>query len=274
MFMLRRAFAIAVVVVFPMVASAQSSGSIIPRLSGTWKEDVSKRQIGSLRHLVFRRSAGGNLEELRGADLRPLVQPVNFTGKPYTFDGSKNTIAWTQHDPRTFERAIYNQGKLLNTRRIKLSADGKTLTEQTEIVRPSGGKILSTITYRRISGDKGLAGRWKPESSKTDTPPQVKYEAVGTNGLKVSTAEDTTSFTVMLDSKPAPLIGPAVIPGTMVAAKQVNPSTIEMTNSREGVDTRKSTRTLSSDGKTLTVTDIAFGPTASKEPSVSVYLKQ
>jgi hypothetical protein len=273
--MVRRAFAIAIVVWFPAVAYAQSSGSIIPKLSGTWKEDVSKRQIGSLRQLVFRRGASGTLEELRGAELRPMVQPVNFTGKPYAYEaGSKNTIAWTQRDPGAFERAIYNEGRLLNTRRIHLSADGKTLSEETEIVRPSGGKILSTIIYRRVSGDQGLVGRWKPESSKTDTPPQVKYEAVGANGLKVSTAEDTTTFTVMLDSKPAPLVGPAVIPGTMVAAKQVNPSTVQITNSREGIETGKSTRTLSSDGKTLTVTDIAFGPTASKERSVSVYIKQ
>src|SRR2546421_10621952 len=137
--MLRRAFAIAVVVVLPTVGYTQSSGSVIPRLSGTWKEDVSKRQIGSERHLVFRRSAGGTLEELRGADLRPLVQPVNFTGKPYTFDpASKNTIAWTQRDASTFERAIYNEGRLLNTRRIHLSSDNKTLTEDTEFVRPSG----------------------------------------------------------------------------------------------------------------------------------------
>lgn len=254
--------------------ASSSPGSVISKFAGTWKEDVSKQKIGSMRSLVFRSHANGGLEELRGSELRPLLQPVNFTGKPYAIDGSKNTIAWKRIDSNTFERAIFNDGQLVNTRRIRLSAGGKSLTEETEFVRPGGRKGLNTIVFHRVSGDQGLAGRWKPDSFKTDTPQQLTYEPAGVNGLKVSTIDSETTYTVMLDGKPVPVIGRTVISNTMAAAKQIDGSTIEITQSREGVATGKSTTTISADGKILTLTTTSFDPSAGKEPSVSVYIKQ
>ena len=253
---------------------APSSGSTIGKFVGTWKEDLSRRK-GSFQMLTFRRNANGVLEELRGSELRPLVQPVNFTGKPYAIDDSKNTIAWKQIDSNRFERAIYSANRHLSTRRIQLSADGKILTEETEAIGPKGEKIISTTVFRRASGDSGLVGLWKPESTKTDTPQEVVYEAVGSNGLKVTTRSgNSNTVTAMLDSKPVPVVGDAVISGTMAAVRQVDVSTLEFTNSREGTATGKSIRVVSPDGKTLTVTNTQLGPNASKEPQVSVYLKQ
>jgi len=258
----------------PSLAQTKDQASGLARFTGTWKEDVSKRKIGSIQSLVFRLNAKGGLEELRGSELRPLVQPVNFTGKPYSYDASsKNTIAWKQIDSNNFERAIYNAGRLLYTRRIRLSADGRTLTEATEIVTPSG-KGTDTIVYRRISGDQGLVGKWQGESFKTDLPPQMVIEATGTNGLKIATTVIESTVTLVLDNKPVPVVGLSVIPNSMVAARQTNPSTLEFTNSREGIETGKTIRTLSADGKTMTVTTTDLSPTASKEPFVSVYVKQ
>jgi hypothetical protein len=252
----------------------QAPASPVAKFAGTWKEDLSKRK-GEFQRLTFRGSAGGGLEELRGSELRPLVQPVNFTGKPYGVDGSANTIAWKQIDPNRFERALYNSGRLLNTRRLQLSADGRTLTEETEATSPSGQKIVTTVVFRRASGDKGLVGLWTPESSKSSTPPEVVYETVGANGLKISTRlANPSTVTAMLDGKPVPVTGEAVISGTMTAAKQLDASTLELTNSREGTVTGKSVRVVSADGKTMTVTTTQLGPNASKEPQVSVFVKQ
>jgi hypothetical protein len=75
--------------------------------------------------LEFRRDAQGSLEELRGSEARPLIQPVRFDGKPYFVDGSKNTIIRKQIDKNHFERIISENGKLLTTRRIQISDDAK-----------------------------------------------------------------------------------------------------------------------------------------------------
>lgn len=286
--MSRRAFALGNLALIPMVVlitneatlaqsktEGASSPAAVSKFVGTWKEDLSKRK-GSMLMLTFRRSANGGLEELRGSELRPLVQPVTFTGKPYAIDGSKNTIAWKQIDPNRFERAIYNAGRLLNTRRIQLSADGKTLAQETEAVEPSGQKSLDTVVFRRESGDQGLVGRWRAESSKSSTPPQATYEAVRSGGIKVTsiTAGNPTTITATLDSEPVAVTGDAVISGTMTAVRQVDASTLEFTGSREGTVTDKSVRVVSPDGRVMTVTNTQFGPNARKEPVVTVFVKQ
>jgi hypothetical protein len=252
-----------------------SSSTSVAKFVGTWKEDLSKRKGVAQPALTFRQNAKGALEELRGSELRPLVQPVNFTGKPYAIDESQNTIAWKQIDPNRFERAIYSGSRLLNTRRIQLSADGKTLTQETEAPGASGAKDLNTVIYRRETGDKGLVGRWRAESSKTTRAPEAIIEGVGSYGIKVTTrGGNTTAFTVMLDNKPVGVVGDAIIPGTMTAVRPVDASTLEFTQSREGVVTGKSVRVVSPDGKTMTVTTTQYGPNASKEPTVSVFVKQ
>jgi cytoskeletal protein CcmA (bactofilin family) len=73
------------------------------------------------------------------------------------------------------------------------------------------------------------------------------------------------------DGKPSAVTGPAVISGTMVAGKVTDPNTIEVTGSREGVVTGKSTWVLSTDGRTLTETTTRL---AGGAPSVIVYQKQ
>ena len=255
------------------IAQPAAPAGVVARFIGTWKEDESKRKIGSMGQLLFRLGAQERLEEVRGPEARPIVQPVVFDGKPHKIEGG-NTIVWKQVDPNTFERVLSNAGGTLTTRRLRISTDGKTLTETTERKNIDGRTFVGTTDYRRTSGDgQGLAGRWTAVSFKADIPLVVKYEAVGTNGLKFSD-EVGMSYTVTLDGKPAPVEGPAVITGTAIAAKPVDEHTIEFTQSREGVETGKSVRTVSADGKTLAITNTAVGPNAGKEPSVAVFIKQ
>jgi hypothetical protein len=263
-----------------IVASAQSSGSVVTRFTGTWKEDVSKRKVGSMANLRFQRNAKGGLEEVRGPEVRPLVQSVVFDGQPHKLEIGNNSIAWKQSNPNTFERVLSegNGTRTLTVRRIRISTDGKTMTEETEGKTTGGRTSVDTVAYQRVSGDaQGLVGRWKPVSFKTDNPDVIKYEPAGTNGIKFSDASnlptDTTS-TVTLDGKPVPVIGAGVIAGTMTAAKRVDDRTLEFTQSRDGIVSGKSIQQLSADGKTLTVTETSVGPNASAEPSVIVYVKQ
>jgi hypothetical protein len=258
--------------------AATEPATVIGKFVGTWKENEAKRKIGSTATLRFRRAANGQLEELRGPDARPLVQPVNFEGKPYAVDNSKNTIAWKQIDANHFERTLFETGKLLTTRRIQISKDGKTLTEVTERKLSDGKDFTTTVVFKRSSGDpQGLVGIWKPESIHNSEPARQKHELVGTDGLRVTTlagAFGGRTVTLTFDGKPTAVAGPSVISGTMVAAKVLNADTIETTHSREGVVTGKETWVLSSDGKTLTMTFMGLGPNTGGVPFVQVFEKQ
>ncbi len=252
------------------VCFAQTPAS---KFTGTWKENESKRKISPSFTLKFRRDSQGNLEELRGSEARPLVQPVRFDGKPYGVDGSKNMIVWKQIDKNHFERTISESGKLITTRRIQISDDGKTLTEDTERTLVDGEKAVTTVKYHRTTGEpQGLAAIWQAVSVHSTTPSVMTYTAMG-DRLKVSTDQGVV-YTAPLDGKPVAVTGPAVISGTMVALKLIDAQTMEAAQSREGVPTGKTTITISADGRVMTATSVNLAPNASREPSVTVFEKQ
>lgn len=255
-----------------LLAQSDVAASVVARFTGTWKEDVSRRKVGDMIPLRFQRNAQKEIEEVRGPEARPVVQPVIFDGKPRE-TASGNTIVWRQADPHTFERVLSKGGVTLTTRRIRLSPDGKTLSEVEESKLTDGRIVVTTVEYQRESGDEqGLVGRWKAVSLKDNNAAEVKYEGWSTNGLK-SSGLGGTSVTFMLDGTPAPLVGPGVLQGSMISAKPLNEHTIEFTNSREGVDTGKSVWTVSPDGKTMTAT-ISSAGASSKDATVVVYVKQ
>jgi hypothetical protein len=254
---------------FLCFAQAPSLG----KFAGTWTEDESKRSFGSTETLKFRADTKGNLEELRGADAKPLVQPVRFGEKPYTIDASTNSIAWKQIDKTHFERKLFDNGKLLTTREIQLSDDGKTLTEETARTLNGGKKQVITIRFHRTKGEgQGLAGIWQADSYHSTVPTQWTYSMMGDQLMMV----DSTGVTLMLspDGKPSEVKGPAVISGTMAALKPVSSDKLDMIQSRQGVTTGKVTLTLSGDGKVLTLSAVNLAPHASAAPSVTVFKKQ
>ena len=194
--------------------SAPAQSQTPSRFAGTWVENESKRKIGTDGgNLRFRRTPAGGLEEMRGPEVRPLTQPVSFGTAPYAIDAGKNTIAWKQNGATRFERQLFNSGQLINTRRIQIASDGKSLTEETEGTQTDRKKRTSTTVYRRTSGDgPGLAGVWHAESTHSDNPASLRYEVAG-NALKFSNPAGVT-YTLTLDGKPISVNGPAVISGT------------------------------------------------------------
>jgi hypothetical protein len=254
------------------VGQAPAPTQVAGGFAGNWVEDQSQRKTGALRSLTFRNGANG-LEELRGSYARPLVQPVRFGTAPYAVDESKNTLVWKQLGGGRFERTIAEKGQTINVRRITISADGKTLTETTETNLASGKKSTITIVYARTSGSgQDLEGVWKPQTLRSDTPQKMSIREVG-SALKVSTEAGLT-YTLTFNGKPEAVTGPAVISGTTNAGKIVCDRLIRIEGARMGTPVNVATWTLSADGKTLTTSNMTLGPDASKEPSVSVYLKR
>ncbi|MEP6538676.1 MAG: hypothetical protein ABJF23_25285 [Bryobacteraceae bacterium] len=253
--------------------SKSNAGELIALLSGTWKEDQSKRQLGAGTSLRFRTTASGQLEELRGPVSRPMVQPVRLDGKTYDME-SGNTITWKQIGANEYERRTALNGKLLSVRRIRISGDGKTLTEESQRNSLEGKTNTRMAEYGRASGEaKGLAGTWDIRSANDSQPAEMTYQRAGENALKVNAALGQT-YTLTFDGKPATVTGASVIPNMMISGKYIDSHTLETTSTREGVAAGKSDITLSRDGKTMTVTTTAAGPESSRRPSVTVFYKQ
>ena len=72
-----------------------------------------------------------------------------------------------QIDLGTWRATNKLKGKVLDTHTRKLSPVGKTLTEKIQGTKPNGATIDETIVFDRVSGGLGLAGKWKPKTSRT-----------------------------------------------------------------------------------------------------------
>lgn len=258
----------------PLFAFGQAPqpAQVASRFAGNWIEDQSQRKTGAERDLTFRNGANG-LEEVRGSYSRPLVESVRFGAGPYAFGEPNATMEWKEQGDGRFERTMMGNGKTMETREITVSPDGTTLTDTSERELPGGKRSTTTIVYSRTSGSgQKLEGVWKPQTVRSDTPDKMSIEAVG-SALKVSTGTGI-KFVLTFDGNPAALTGPNMISGTTMTGKIMSDGVIKTTSARLGTPTGAGTWTLSADGKTLTRSIMTSGPGASKEPSVTVYIKQ
>jgi hypothetical protein len=202
-----------------------------------------------------------------------MVQPVNLDGKAYPMD-SGNSIMWKKIDANTFERRTSLNGKELSVRKIHISPDGKSLSEEFVRYTLDGKSDKRTSEYTRTSGEgKGLAGTWSLKKTSNTDPAEVRYEPAGQNAVKM-TSRMGVSQTLFFDGKASPVTGASVIPNMMVSAKIIDANTVEMTSTREGVKASTARMVISDGGKRMTVTSTGTGPESSREPSVTVFEKQ
>jgi hypothetical protein len=247
---------------------------VIRNFVGTWKQDPAKTKRGSLGSLRFGRAADGSLEELRGPEARPIVHPVKFGIPAYKVPGSRYMIAWKQIDSEHFERQMFENGKVISTRKITLSDDGRSATEVLQRQTADRKHSTVTLTYLKTSGDpQGLVGIWKLESLDLSEPLQLRITAIDSDGLRlIGTFGGTGITTWMFDGKPNAVSGHGVVTGTMSSVRLLRDNAVEQTEIREGTITGTTVWEVSDDGKTLTATIRETNGT--EDPLVLVYEKQ
>jgi hypothetical protein len=157
---------------------------------------------------------------------------------------------------------------------------------RTVVVLLAGFVTVALATGARAQAPKGLEGTWKlnPAQSKFSPGPApksmtVSYSVVGTDGMKIvvdlAPAEGTAQHwesTSHYDGKEYPIKGNPN--ADMISVKRIDDRTGESTFKKDGKVTSTNRRTLSADGKTLTIT--SSGTTAEGKPrkDVQVFDKQ
>ena len=244
---------------------------MVEALTGKWVEDVSKRQLGSAPPLRFQKNAKGELEEELGPPGQFYYQPVVLDGKPHATGKGDTTVVWKQTAPGHYESRLLIAGKLNTTRKIEISADGKTLAEVSDVLLPDGKTDSNKPVYRRATGTgTALEGLWKMVSDGS-VPDVLTILAVGPNGIKITDLSGETS-THTLDGKPSTVIGPRA-PNVATRALRIKDSrTLEDTVAMNGAAIGTGTMQLSPDGKTLLSTITVSGVKA--DASVQVFVKQ
>lgn len=233
-------------VVLTGMAAAALITAAAPGYFGKWKMDAAKSDFGDTTFTISQTPSG---EMQFSADGQTYTFKIDGKDYPAMFGG---TAAWKSTDATTWEVSNKLNGRFLGTNTFKLSADGKSLTENSKGPKPAGGTYDDTATYQRMSGTAGLAGKWKTKNFKSSAPNVMEFAAAAADGMTINLSAFQAVCNVKFDGQEYPCTGPTMPPGMTVALKKSGANGFEMTEKMGGKALYQSTFTASADGKTLT----------------------
>src|SRR5436190_20028045 len=166
--------------------------------AGKWKMNVAKSNFGDTT-VTYEQMAGGEMK-------------ATMDGQSYTFktDGKDNMTPWGMTvavkaiDAKTWETTEKANGKVMSTGTLKLSADGKMLTMDDKRNKSDGGTSNESMTFERVSGGPGLAGKWKTRKLTSSSPETMSLTPKGSDGLLLSLGNMGAVCDAKLDGKDYP----------------------------------------------------------------------
>jgi hypothetical protein len=172
----------------------------------------------------------------------------SVTGQDY-FD----SVAVRIVSDRAIERLNKMSGKIAGMNTLRVSADGKTLTNQVAIYQGTQPD-KETLTYRRTApgpaGSHAISGSWMQTSVVGDSA-VLKYQSTA-DGLKMQW--NGQSYDAKFDGHEYPIKND---PGnTTVSLERINSIAFEETDRRAGKVVEIIRSTLSADGKSMAIVDI------------------
>jgi hypothetical protein len=226
-----------------------------PPYVGTWKLNPAKSNFGETTV---------SYEEMAGGQMKVTAEGQSYTlkadGKEYPTPWGGMT-AWKAVDASTWEVTNKANAKVVGTATLKLAADGKTLTVDGKSIKATGETSNDTAVYERMSGAKGLAGKWKTRNVKIGSPGTLQLAASGTDGVTLTFVEEKGTCAARFDGKDHPATGPIWPSGWTCAIAKSGASALDVTWKKDGKVMYKDTFTPSADGKTLTDVGVAAGTT-------------
>ena len=247
---------------FALEAQVQRS---TPTFAGTWQLNIAMSDFGESTVTYAQDPSGKMRFTAMGQSYAFRVDGQEY---PSLFGG---TSAWKQIDGRTWKIAIKQDGKLLNTTTITLSADGNTQTTKETGPKPTGGTYLRTTIYARADlNSNGLVGSWK-----TKNPPRmprlVELAPSGTDGMSIRFPDDKEVCDAKFDGRDYPVTGPIAQPAMTLALRRTGPNSFDVTGKQHGKPILQIAFRLSGDGKNLTQSGSMTG---AAEKFAAVYDRQ
>lgn len=254
----------------PPAKAAQQSDVDLKAFVGSWTQNPARSRGTISKDLTytFSQEADGFITIVRGRV--QLRDRLRFDGNDYpTPDIPGRTTSWIRVDNTTYETTIKNGGGLVARGTWTLSADGKHLTQETTRTQPQADTNI--IEYIRTSGSgTSLIGVWEPVSSTSSVPESFVVTLSDATTLSVS-FRSGVKYTMRPDGQEYDARSDG-FPDTKAVVTGLGARALQRTTFRGRTPMLEAVWTLSSDGRTLTVTSRTVG--SSDEPGVFVYERQ
>jgi hypothetical protein len=214
---------------------------------GEWKLDPSQSRLPDEMKVL---SKGGN------------TYVFDFSGTPETIvvDGSDQPgvsgtlLSVKPEAPDTWVVIRKNGGQQLLRATWKLSNGDKTLTDYFR-----GARLSADYVYQRTGSGSGFAADWKSISEKINSPFALQVKTFEGDGLSIANLYTQITKSMKADGKDYPDTGANAPKGASAALRRVNDRTLAITDKINGTVTITEDIALSSDLKTLTMTQHVTG---------------
>jgi hypothetical protein len=234
-----------------LAAGAALAATDVP-IAGKWKLNYAKSNFGETT-LTYTALPTGEWSSTTAGQ----TYKFRMDGKEYS-DGQGNTVGWKSLDPNTWQSTWMTNGRVSNTDTLRLGADG-ILTESQKGVKPDGGTIENMITFQRVSGGPGLAGKWKTKNMQSATDNVVEFTAGDGNRLAYNEHTMGVSCDSKVDGKDYACSGAMIPKGWSIAMTRSGSRALTVAIKRDNKLMYRYIYNVSPDGKTLTATGAATG---------------
>ncbi len=190
---------------------------------------------------------------------------VNGTTLSITVKGPNNWEVVRKMKGRTLLMAdwtLSEDGKTLNDAFTQYLPDGTTLFSQP---LPNGSTLFLPYVYDRTAGNSGFLGTWDSESAKVKAGIELQIQPYEGHGLLFKRSDEEMVKRIKLDGNDYPELDPkGRDKGTVYSGRRVDARSLEITYKSKGKITGTWQIELSTDLKTLTMTERSVGQSRPK----------
>ena len=227
---------------------------------GKWKVNPSKSKLIDEMKIE---AAGPNTFKLTfagtGGETETIV--ANGTEQP-GLQGT--TLSVTAKGPNRWEVVRKMKGRRLLSATWTLSEDGKTLHDDFTQYLPDGLTLFSTplpngstlfmpYVYERTAGQSGVVGTWDSDSAKVSARIELQIQRDEDGSLSFKRSDEGVAKKIRFDGKDYPDLGAGK--DAVSSGRLVNDRSLEITDKTNGKITGIRQIEISTDLKTLTITD-------------------
>ena len=224
-----------------------------PPYAGKWRMNPAKSDFGSMTVTY---------EQLSAGEFKCTADGQSFTFKTDGKDVMTPwgiTQAWKAVDAKAWEMVEKTNGKVSANSTLTVSSDSASLTLKTQRVKSDGGNTDETVTFQRVSGGPGLAGKWKTKNLNSSSPETLTLAPKGADGLAIVLGNEGSVCNAKFDGKEYPATGPMWPAGWGCIVAKNGSNGVNLIWRKDGKDLYKTSLTASADGKTLTESGSAAG---------------
>jgi len=220
---------------------------------GTWRLDNSDSQPSTV-HYDYLLQDG--VYHCTTCD-PPVVVRADGQDHQITGESCYDTVSVKIVDDRTTEETDKSNGRIVGTFRLAVNPDGKTATgEWTESCNAKGDVVAGQDIMSRVAegprGAHAISGSWKI-SKRLNRSDNALLITLKLEGDVFSFADPTGQhYKAKLDGTEAHFEGD--LSGTVVSVKRIDEQTIQETDKHEGKVVEVTRFAVSTDGRTLTIT--------------------